>query len=63
MAAGLEKKSQVALVRCEGYDEDAVHEAVGRGLTLLGGAERFVHAGEDILLKPNLLVGLSLIHI
>ncbi len=47
---------QVALVRCEQYDEPAVHQAVGRGLTLLGGPEQFVHPGEKILLKPNLLV-------
>lgn len=57
MTSEAPKKSQVALVRCEGYDEDAVHEAVGRGLALLGGVERFVQSGEDILLKPNLLVG------
>ncbi len=49
--------TQVALVRCESYDESAVYEAVGRGLNLLGGAERFVQADEKILLKPNLLVG------
>jgi uncharacterized protein (DUF362 family)/Pyruvate/2-oxoacid:ferredoxin oxidoreductase delta subunit len=48
--------SRVAVVRCEGYDEDAVHQAAGRGLALLGGAERFVRPGELILLKPNLLV-------
>jgi uncharacterized protein (DUF362 family) len=48
--------SQVAVVRCEGYDEGAVHQAAGRGLALLGGAEGFVRPGELILLKPNLLV-------
>lgn len=49
--------SRVALVRCERYDDSEVFEAVGRGLTLLGGAERFFRPGEEILLKPNLLVG------
>lgn len=48
--------STVALVRCETYDETAVHEAVGRGLELLGGATRFISPGEHVLLKPNLLV-------
>ncbi|MBE0417670.1 MAG: DUF362 domain-containing protein, partial [Coriobacteriia bacterium] len=48
--------STVALVRCETYDEDVVHAAVGRGLELLGGADRFVTPGERVLLKPNLLV-------
>jgi uncharacterized protein (DUF362 family)/NAD-dependent dihydropyrimidine dehydrogenase PreA subunit len=51
--------STVALVRCETYDEDAVHAAVGRGLELLGGAGRFVSPDERVLLKPNLLVGSS----
>ncbi|MBN1953955.1 MAG: DUF362 domain-containing protein [Anaerolineae bacterium] len=50
-------KTQVALVRCAQYDPAAVDAAVGRGLALLGGAERFVRPGERILLKPNLLVG------
>lgn len=48
--------SRVAHIRCDSYDEDAVFRAVGRGLELLGGANRFVHAGERIVLKPNLLV-------
>ena len=48
--------SRVALVRCPEYDPPTVYEAVGRGLALLGGAERFVRPGERILLKPNLLV-------
>lgn len=55
MASEVASRSQVALVRCEGYDEVAVHEAVGRGLTLLGGVERFAQSGENILVKPNLL--------
>lgn len=52
-----EGSSRVALVRCASYDEQLVYEAVGRGLELLGGVERFVRAGEKVLLKPNLLVG------
>jgi uncharacterized protein (DUF362 family)/NAD-dependent dihydropyrimidine dehydrogenase PreA subunit len=47
----------VALVRCPDYDQERVFEAVGRGLALLGGAERFVRAEERILLKANLLAG------
>lgn len=52
-------ESAVALVRCETYEDQAVYEAVGRGLGLLGGAERFTSQGERVLLKPNLLVGTS----
>jgi uncharacterized protein (DUF362 family)/NAD-dependent dihydropyrimidine dehydrogenase PreA subunit len=49
--------STVALVRCDDYDEDRVHEALDRALELLGGAGRFVSEGERIVLKPNLLIG------
>lgn len=49
-------RSRVALARCESYDPAAVFEAVGRVLGSLGGAERFAHAGERVVLKPNLLV-------
>jgi uncharacterized protein (DUF362 family)/Pyruvate/2-oxoacid:ferredoxin oxidoreductase delta subunit len=47
----------VALVRCERYEPQLVRDAVSRALDLLGGAGRFVQPGEQIVLKPNLLVG------
>jgi len=47
----------VAAVRCDTYEETRVHDAVMRGLQLLGGVERFVRSGERIVLKPNLLAG------
>ncbi|HEO71926.1 MAG TPA: DUF362 domain-containing protein, partial [Candidatus Hydrogenedentes bacterium] len=49
--------SAVALVRCEDYDVERVHDAVGEGLALLGGVEQLVKIGEKTLLKPNLLSG------
>ncbi|MCK5585173.1 DUF362 domain-containing protein [Candidatus Bipolaricaulota bacterium] len=49
--------SIVAVIRCSSYDPVEVQEAVNRGLDLLGGAKVFVHQGEHILLKPNLLIG------
>jgi uncharacterized protein (DUF362 family)/NAD-dependent dihydropyrimidine dehydrogenase PreA subunit len=51
--------AHVALVRCETYDKQTVYEAVGQGLELLGGVERFVRPGEKIVLKPNLLLGIA----
>ena len=54
---GQDTRSEVALVRCQDYDESRVFDAVGRGLSLLGGPERFVKRAEQILLKVNLLVG------
>jgi uncharacterized protein (DUF362 family)/Pyruvate/2-oxoacid:ferredoxin oxidoreductase delta subunit len=48
-------QSTVALVRCTSYDSDAVYDALKRGVTLLGGADRFARPGERILLKPNIL--------
>jgi len=49
--------SKVALVRCQDYQAEFVDSAVQRGLELLGGAAKFAAAGEQILLKPNILVG------
>lgn len=49
--------AKVALIRCESYDRDEVKKSVERGLALLGGISSFVRAGENILLKPNLLAG------
>jgi uncharacterized protein (DUF362 family)/ferredoxin len=49
--------STVGVVRCSSYEQKAVSAAVNRGISLLGGIERFVRPGETIVLKPNLLVG------
>lgn len=51
--------SIVAIIRCDSYDLADVQKAVNRGLGLLGGAESFVQPDENILLKPNLLIGRS----
>ncbi len=52
-----EDQGRVALLRCDDYDEARVLDAVSQGVALLGGAQRFVRAGETLLLKPNLLTG------
>jgi len=51
------KKSIVALVRCDTYDDEQVYKAVGDGIELLGGISLFAKAGEQIVLKPNVLIG------
>ena len=48
-------KSIVALVPIDTYEQEAVDEAVRKGISLLGGWERFLQRDEKILLKPNLL--------
>jgi len=48
-------RSTVALIRCPDYDPGRVLAALRRGIGLLGGIERFVSPGENILLKPNVL--------
>ena len=53
------RKSRVALVRCESYQEDLVLDAVKRGFELLGGAGTFAKAGEKMVLKPNVLFGVN----
>ena len=49
--------SRVALVACEHYDPEVVYQAIDQGLDLIGGGEQFAQAGENLLLKPNLLAG------
>jgi uncharacterized protein (DUF362 family)/Pyruvate/2-oxoacid:ferredoxin oxidoreductase delta subunit len=46
---------KVALVGCESYDQGLVDSAVARALSLLGGMEGFVGAGDRVLIKVNLL--------
>jgi len=50
-------KSTVALVRCGGYRDDLVDEAVRKGIDLLGGISAYVKPGEKIVMKPNVLIG------
>lgn len=52
-------KSEVALIRCESYDEAAVSAAIAKGVGLLGGISKFVRPGEKITMKPNVLIGSS----
>jgi uncharacterized protein (DUF362 family) len=49
--------SLVALVHCDSYAYEKVHEAVKKGIDLLGGTEKFALSNEKILLKPNILTG------
>ena len=49
--------SKVALIQCDSYDTEAVYKALKKGVSALGGIERFVRPEEKILLKPNLLRG------
>jgi uncharacterized protein (DUF362 family)/NAD-dependent dihydropyrimidine dehydrogenase PreA subunit len=52
-------KSRVAIVRCETYDNNEVLKAFRSGLAILGGISNFVRPGEQIVLKPNVLIGTS----
>ncbi|MBA7486890.1 hypothetical protein ES707_22452 [subsurface metagenome] len=51
------KKSRVALIKCDTYDDGQVYEAVEAGINLLGGISNFIKPGERILIKPNVLIG------
>ncbi len=42
-------------MRCTDYDPQRVEDALRRAIDLLGGMGRYVHAGQRVLLKPNLL--------
>jgi hypothetical protein len=47
--------SDVAIIRCESYDQDEVNDAVKRGVELLGGAGAFVKKGEKVYNPFSLL--------
>ena len=51
------KKSRVALIKCDTYDDRQVYEAVEAGINLLGGISNFIKPDERILIKPNVLIG------
>ena len=51
------KKTKVAVIRCEKYDNAQVLNSINRGVDLLGGIALFVKSGEKIVLKPNILFG------
>ncbi len=48
-------KSRVAIIKCEDYEPAKVLRAVKEAVDLLGGMGQFVQAGQNVLLKPNLL--------
>ncbi len=50
-----ERNGQVAIARCPDYDLPRVQAALAETLGRLGGMDRFVHPGQRVLLKPNLL--------
>jgi uncharacterized protein (DUF362 family)/Pyruvate/2-oxoacid:ferredoxin oxidoreductase delta subunit len=50
---------EVSIIRCSDYDDARVYRAVKEAVDLVGGIEKFVRAGDVVLLKPNLLAGKS----
>ncbi|MDR3590151.1 MAG: DUF362 domain-containing protein [Negativicutes bacterium] len=50
---------RVVIARAETYDQTAVAAGIAEVLSSLGGITRFVSPGEKVLIKPNMLEGLS----
>ncbi len=50
-----DKRSKVAVIPCDDYDEEKVYISIKRGLDAIGGIGSFVRSEEKILVKPNLL--------
>jgi uncharacterized protein (DUF362 family)/Pyruvate/2-oxoacid:ferredoxin oxidoreductase delta subunit len=50
---------KVSLARCVGYGLDNVYAAINKSIDLLGGIDKFVKPGMNVLLKPNLLTTAS----
>ena len=49
----------VSAVKAESYDTQVVEQAMDELLGLIGGMEQYVKPGEKVLIKPNMLEGLS----
>lgn len=47
---------RVALVECQNYQHEKVVDSIDRLFSLLGGTERFIAAGQKVLIKPNFIV-------
>jgi len=45
--------TQVALVHCPSYDEDALPSTIRDAVNLVGGMEKYVSSGQRVMLKPN----------
>ncbi|MEA3225272.1 MAG: DUF362 domain-containing protein [Planctomycetota bacterium] len=54
--------SIVTLTRCSDYSRPGVAEAIQRQFELLGGLQRFVKPGDNVLLKPNFIAPRSRRH-
>ena len=52
-------RTTVSVVKCDDYESERVYQKVKDGLNLLGGIGSFINKGEQVLLKPNFLVGRS----
>lgn len=52
----------VALTRCSDYNPPRIAEAIGTQFNLLGGLEKFIKAGDTVLLKPNFIAPKSRHH-
>lgn len=49
------RRSKVAVIPCDNYNEDNIYACVKQGIALLGGIEKFVEKEEKILVNPNFL--------
>jgi uncharacterized protein (DUF362 family)/NAD-dependent dihydropyrimidine dehydrogenase PreA subunit len=47
--------TQVSVVRCDGYESEAVYRKAKEAVDLVGGMGAFVSRGDRVLIKPNLL--------
>jgi uncharacterized protein (DUF362 family) len=52
----------VILSRCSDYSPPGIAEALQRQFELLGGLEKFIKAGDTVLLKPNFIAPRSRRH-
>ncbi|HZW83953.1 MAG TPA: DUF362 domain-containing protein, partial [Candidatus Deferrimicrobium sp.] len=47
--------TKVAILQCSHYDQQQIRSALDRGITPLGGWNRYIKPGQKVLLKVNLI--------
>ncbi|MFI4912285.1 MAG: DUF362 domain-containing protein [Sedimentisphaeraceae bacterium JB056] len=47
--------AKISLINCESYDRNIVRKAIKQHFDYLGGIDKFITAGDKVLVKPNLI--------
>ncbi len=51
--------AKVSIVKCENYEHLKVKTAILKSLELIGGLEKLIKPGDNVLLKVNVIAGFA----